>query len=324
MWRRNRPTHDEDPLVVRVDHAAGAQWLHRLHWTIMRPLAHALGGDERSLVRGPGMELSEVREYQPGDDVRLIDWNITARADRPFVRDSQVERALEVWLLLDLSASVEWGTAQCLKRDRALEFAAVASQLLSRHGHRIGALLFADRPLGFVPPANGRNHSMRLLAGIQAEPRQERHGRTDLRAALERAGAMLRRRSLLIVVSDFLVPDGWQHELQRLAQRHEVVAVRLNDPRERELPDIGIAVLEDPETGSQMVVNTADRALRERFAAAAEAQTARIEADLTSCGVDRLTLGTDVDLLPALVRFLSAQRLRRVARPHIAARRAAA
>jgi uncharacterized protein (DUF58 family) len=270
------------------------------------------------------MELSEVREYQPGDDVRLIDWNITARADRPFVRDSQVERALEVWLLLDLSGSVDWGTAQCLKRDRALEFAAVASQLLSRHGHRIGALLFADRPLSFVPPANGRNHIMRLLAGIQAEPRQERRGRTDLRTALARAGTMLRRRSLVIVVSDFLVPDGWQHELHRLAQRHEVVAVRLHDPRERQIPDIGIAVLEDPETGSQMVVNTADRALRERFEAAAQAQTERIEGDLTYCGVDRLTLGTDAELLPALVRFLSARGLRRMVRPRVAATRAAA
>ncbi len=135
---------------------------------------------------------------------------------------------------------------------------------------------------------------------------------------------MLHRRSLVIIVSDFLVPDGWQHELQRLAQRHEVVAVRLHDPRERELPDIGIAVLEDPETGGQLVVNTADRALRERFAAAAQAQTERIEADLTSCGVDRLTLGTDVELLPALVRFLSTQRLRRVAQPRVAARRAGA
>ena len=322
MWRRNRAAKGEGPPAARVDHAAGAQWLQRLRWTVMRPLAHALGGDERSLVRGPGMELNDVREYQPGDDVRLIDWNITARADRPFVRESQVERALDVWLLLELSASVEWGTTRCLKRDLDLEFAAVASQLLSRHGHRIGALLFADRPLSFVPPANGRNHSMRLLAGIQAAPRQERRGRTDLQAALARAGAMFRHRSLVIVVSDFLVPDGWQHELHRLAQRHEVVAVHLHDPRERQLPDIGIAVLEDPETGNQMVVNTADRALRERFTAAVQAQTARIETDLTSCGVDRLTLGTDVALLPALVRFLSAQRLRRVARPRVAARRA--
>src|SRR5688500_16564770 len=134
MWRRNRVTNGEGPPAARIDHAAGAQWLHRLRWTVIRPLAHVLGGDERSLIRGPGMELSEVREYQPGDDVRLIDWNITARADRPYVRDSQVERALDVWLLLDLSASVEWGTALCLKRDLALEFAAVTSPLLSRHG----------------------------------------------------------------------------------------------------------------------------------------------------------------------------------------------
>ena len=292
----------------------GRDWLQRLQWRILRPLATTLGGDERSLIRGPGMELNEVREYQPGDDVRLIDWNITARADRPFVRESHVERSLDVWLLLDLSASVQWGTADCTKRERAVEFAAVASQLLNRHGNRIGAIVFADRPLGFIPLGSGRNHVLRLLAAMREVPRQARRGRTDLKAALVRANTTLQRRSLVLVVSDFLAENGWQPELGRLAQRHEVVGVRLQDPRESALPDIGLVVLEDPETGSQLLVNTADRALRDRFQAAAQAQAERINRELTACGVDQLALSTDTPLLPPLLRFLGARQRRRAPR----------
>ncbi|HEX6289639.1 MAG TPA: DUF58 domain-containing protein [Herpetosiphonaceae bacterium] len=285
--------------------------LRRMHWTVLRPLATHLGGDERSLVRGSGMELAEVREYQPGDDVRHIDWNTTARTDRPFVREALTERALDVWLIVDVSASLNWGTAECLKRERALEFAAVAGQLFAQRGHRLGALLFADRPLSFMPPGAGQTHLLRLLDGIQHETRHTRSGATDLAGALARVHGVIRRRSLLIVVSDFLAPTGWQTPLALLAQRHELIAVRLHDPREAELPDIGLVTFEDPETGSQLVVNTHDRGLRERFQQAALEQAARIRTDLARCGAEYLALGTDTALLPVLVRFLSARRLRR-------------
>jgi uncharacterized protein (DUF58 family) len=285
--------------------------LRRLNWTVLRPLASALGGNERSLVRGPGMELDEVRAYQPGDDVRHIDWNITARTDEPFIRQARVERALDVWLLLDVSASVDWGTAQCLKRDRAAEFAAVFGQVLGQRGNRMGALLFAQRSLSFIPPGVGRVHLLRVLSGIRATPRQAGNGATDLSAALAKIGAVARRRAQILIVSDFLVADGWQANVRRLAQRHEVIAVQLSDPRERELPDVGLITLEDPETGAQLVVNTSDRRLRERYAEAATEQNERLRTELTRSGVDLLALNTGEEMLPALVRFTHARRARR-------------
>jgi uncharacterized protein (DUF58 family) len=288
--------------------------LRRMQWTVLRPLATHLAGDERSLMRGSGMELAEVREYQPGDDVRHIDWNTTARADRPFVRETHTERALDVWLILDVSASISWGTAQCLKRDRALEFAAVAGQLFGQRGHRVGAILFADQPLSFMPPSAGRTHLLRLIDGLQQEMQQAHAGATNLSAVLSQVHGLVRRRSLLLIVSDFLTPDGWQTPLSMLAHRHEVVGVRLQDPRETELPDIGLVTFEDPETGSQLVINTGDRALRERFRVAAEEQTARIRMELARSGAEYLALTTDAALLPVLVRFLSARRLRRTMR----------
>ena len=297
------------PAAAQADVPADAL-LRRLHWTVLRPLAAALGGDERSLIRGFGAEMTEVREYQVGDDVRHIDWNITARSDRPFVRESYVDRALDVWLVLDLSASVDWGTAECLKRDRALEFAAVVGQLLGRHSNRVGALLFANSPLTFVAPSAGRAHMLRILAAMQAEPPQGETGATDLQSALIQANAVIRRKSLVLIVSDFLAPDGWQAALGQLAQRHEIIAVRLHDPRESELPDVGFITLEDPETGAQLMVNTSDRSLRERFQSAACAQDEDIRAALARHGIDQLTLSTGDPLLPALVEFLELRRRR--------------
>jgi uncharacterized protein (DUF58 family) len=293
---------------------APEQLVRRLQWTVLRPLAARLGGDERSLVRGFGLELSELREYQPGDDVRHIDWNTTARTDRPFVREAYAERALDAWLVLDVSGSVNWGTARCLKRDLATEFAAIVGLLLGRQGNRIGALLFDERPRALVPPGQGRAHLLRLLSCLRDEPRRVATAPTDLAAALASVRAFARRRSLVLVVSDFLVGDGWQGQLGPLARRHEVVAVRLRDPREGSLPDVGLVHVEDPETGAQMLVDTSDRRLRERFAAAAAAQDDRIRADLARCGVDVLPLSTDEEIVPTLVRFLTARKYRR-ARP---------
>jgi uncharacterized protein (DUF58 family) len=323
MWgRKNREPRTKNQEVidrsgsqflVLGSHLAPDALLKRVQWAVLRPLATLLGGDERSLLRGPGMELAEVRPYQPGDDVRHIDWNITARTEQPFVREAHAERALDVWLLLDISASIDWGTAQCVKRERLLEFAAVAGQILGGRGHRVGALLFADRPLLLVPPAAGRVHLQRLLGSVRGEARQARRGSTDLGAAFAKADVIMRRRGLVLVMSDFLAENDWQPALRRLTQRHEVIAVRLHDPRERELPDVGLITLEDPETGDQLQVNTADRKLRERFAAAAAAQIEQLQRALAACGADQLAIGTDEALLPALLGFLAARRQRRAA-----------
>jgi uncharacterized protein (DUF58 family) len=285
--------------------------LRRLQWTVIRPLASRLGGDERSLVRGFGLELSDLREYQPGDDVRHIDWNTTARTDRPYVREAYAERALDVWLVVDVSPSVAWGTARCLKRDLAVELAATVGLLRGRQGNRIGALLFAERPRALVPVGIGRAHLLRLVTCLRDEPRRDGAGRTDLAAALAQIRAFAQRRSLILIISDFLVPDGWQVALGPLAHRHEVVAVRLRDPREAEIPDVGLIAFEDPETGGQLVVDTGDRRLRERFAEAAAGQDERIRAELVRRGVDQLVLSTADDLGPALVRFLGARKYRR-------------
>jgi uncharacterized protein (DUF58 family) len=288
--------------------------LRRLHWSLVHPLATRLNGDERSRLVGPGVEFAGVREYQPGDDIRRIDWNLTARSTTPFIREAQVDGAIDVWLVVDVSPSVDWGTGLCLKRYRAIELAAVAGQLLGRHGNRLGLLLFADRPIGIVPPATGRAHLERVVGRLRLQPRSSSRGPTDLSAALSAMRRLARRPSLIVLASDFLVPEGWASPLRLLAQRHEVVAARLQDPREKNLPDVGVVTFEDAETGEQLTVDTGDHRLRERFSRAAAAQAQRIETTLTACGVDQVVLGTDAPMLPALASFLNARRRRRGAR----------
>lgn len=285
------------------------QILQRLRWTLLRPLATRLNGDERSRQLGAGIEFAGVRDYQPGDDVRHLDWSVTARAGRPFVRVSQAERTLDVWLMVDISPSVDWGTGTCLKRYRAIELAAAAGQLLGRHGNRLGLLLFAEKPLGIVPPAAGRVHLERVVSRLRLEPRRVSHGATDLTAALATMQRLARRPALILLASDFLVKgEDWTAPLRGLAQRHEVVAAVLRDPRESCLPDVGVVTFEDPETGEQLTVDTGGRRLRERFAAAAVAQTRHLTDTLAACGVDRLTLSTDTPLLTALAAFLEGRR----------------
>jgi uncharacterized protein (DUF58 family) len=227
------------------------------------------------------------------------------------VREAEMERALDVWLMIDLSASMQWGTALCLKQDRAVEFAAVAGQLLNHRGNRLGAVLFADRPFEIIPPSAGRLHLLRLLSEVREQSRQRRTGLTNLEAALAQATAVIKRRSLILLISDFLVSDSWQMPLSKLTIRHEVIAVRPYDPRESALPNVGLVTFEDPETGEQLLVNTADKRLRERFQRAAQEQDERIRSDLLKSGVDLLLLGTHEELLPTFVRFLSTRRQKR-------------
>jgi uncharacterized protein (DUF58 family) len=288
--------------------------LRRLHWPLVKPLANRPNGDERSALLGPGVEFATVREYQPGDDVRRIDWNLTARLNTPYVREAHADGAIDVWLLVDVSGSVDWGTGECLKRYRAIELAAVTAQLLGHRGNRVGLVLFAERPVAVVPQGRGRLHLDRVIGTLNRHPRSTARLATDLTGALQLLERLARRPSLLVVVSDFLVPTGWTAVLRRLSQRHEVVAARLIDPREVALPDVGIVVLEDPETGEQLTVDTHDRRLRERFAAAAAEQTRRIDATLSACGVDRFVLDTDRPFLPALAAFLESRKGRRAAR----------
>jgi uncharacterized protein (DUF58 family) len=285
------------------------QMLRRLDWTVSRPIAMRLGGDATSVARGSGLDLAELREYQPGDDVRLLDWGATARTGQPHVRQTYTERALDVWLLVDVSPSVDWGTARRTKRSHAQELIGAIAQVIGRRNHRIGAILFAERPLDVLPPATGRHHLLRLLARLNEAPRQSERGRTDLTAALTLARSTIRRPSAIVVVSDLLVDDGWAAALGKLTARHEVVVLRIADPRETELPDVGIVTMEDPETGEQLLVDTADRRLRERFAEAARAQERSVERELTVRGVRQVVARTDADLLPPLLELLDRRRV---------------
>ena len=304
-WRKRRAARQE----AGERREPVEQMLRRLDWTVLRPIALRLGGDLRSVARGSGLDLAEVREYQPGDDVRLLDWSATARTGVPHVRQTYAERALDVWLLVDVSPSVDWGTARRTKRSHAQELVAAISQVVGRHNNRVGAILFAERPLEVLPPAIGRPHLFRLLAKLRAAPRRTERGLTNLAAALDLARSAIRRPSVVVIVSDLLVADGWSGALGKLTTRHEVVVLRVVDPRESELPDVGIVTFEDPETGEQLLVDTSDARLRVRFAEAARAQTERIDRLLTSRGVRRVVASTDADLLPCLLELLDRRRV---------------
>ena len=303
------------------------QLLRRSRWPVLRRLGFHPGGDERSSLRGAGLEYSDVREYQAGDDPRTIEWNITARSDRPYVRESLPDRGLDAWLLLDITRSLDWGTARCLKRQLALEFSAVVGQLLIGRGNRVGALLFDDRVRSIIPPSAGRTAMLQLVARIeratagQEVPSSSEVGQggggTDLGRALAEAGRLIRRPSMMVLISDFMTPGGWQRPLTTLAIRHEVVAVWITDPREREIPDVGVVTFEDPENGEQILVDTRSAHLRARFQEAAAAQRAAIRADLLRARAAVAEMSTDAELVPQLVAFIKqreAQRGGRLAR----------
>ena len=284
--------------------------LSRMHRAVLWRLATALDGEERLRAPESGVDSSERREYQTGDGADRAGGNAAARAERPYVRDPYDDQELEVWLLLDLNASTEWGMAGHPKGDRAIEFAAAVGQLFGQHGNRVGALLWAERTLRLVPVGVGYQRLPQMITSIQAEPRQAAPGNIDLGSALLQAAAVIPRHSLLLIVSDFLAPDGWHMALGQLAQQHEVIAIRIQDPREDELPNIGLVTIEDPQTGGQLVIDTSDAAVRARFQHVARAQDESISAAIVGQGVDLLMLNADAPLLPLLTSFMRVRRQR--------------
>jgi uncharacterized protein (DUF58 family) len=291
--------------------------LRRLELAVVRRLDGLLQGDYRGLVPGHGTEAGDARAYVPGDDVRRIDWNVTARTTIPHVRDTVADRELETRVLVDLSASLDFGTAGCEKRDLAVAAVAAVGFLTARLGNRMGAVVLQGSSVQEVPPRPGRDHLLALLHRVVAAPRVEGGGPADLGAGLARLAATARRRGLLVVVSDFLAEPGWERPLRGLASRHEVLAVEVVDPRELELPAVGVLTLVDPETGRRRDVQTSNAALRSRYAAAAAEQRAAIAASLRSAGADHLVLRTDGDWLVELVRFVAGRRARVQARARL-------
>lgn len=283
--------------------------VHRLDWTVVRRLDGLIHGDYRTRLYGSGLELADLREYEPGDDVRRIDWNVTARTATPYVRQLVAERELTAWLLLDRSMSMTFGAADRTKGAVMLEFTAVMARLLTRNGNRVGAVLYDNTVEEVLPPRSGRNQVLRITHALLREPRNPGTA-TELAGLLREAFDTIRRRSLVFVVSDFISEPGWERDLALLARRHEVVAVRLVDPRELDLPDAGLLVLEDAETGAQMFVDTSDPGFRRRFKAAAAAREERLAVAARRAGVDLYPLRTDEDLVRALVRMVETHRRR--------------
>ncbi len=289
---------------------AAERLLRRLEWTAIRRLDGILQGDYRTLMRGNGMDLADLREYQHHDDVRHIDWNVTARHGVPHVRVFTEDREMAAWFLVDLSPSIDFGSGEQRKRHLATDFTAVLARLLTRHGNRVGALIYRDRVDTVIPAGSGRRHVLHLLHSLEPPPRPQDNGATRLRDLLDAAAGVIRRRSTLFVVSDFVSEPGWEHALARLAQRHEVVAVRVLDPLELELPDLGLLTLRDAESGEHLLVDTHDAGFRKRFARIAAQREAELREGLARAGVDTLELSTDDDLVEALVRFVEMRRRR--------------
>jgi uncharacterized protein (DUF58 family) len=285
--------------------------LRQLEWTVLRRLDGLLQGDYRTLLRGAGIDLADLREYQVHDDVRHIDWNVTARLQSPYVRQFTEDREMTAWFLLDLSGSVDFGSSDTTKLAVSTGFVALLARVLTRHGNRVGAVFYGTRVDRVLPPRLSRQHVLNLMRHMRSRPREQARGSgTSLADLLNAAAGTIKRRSLVLVVSDFISQPGWEGALSRLAQRHEVVAVRLFDPLEMALPELGLVTVEDAETGEQLFIDTADPAFRKRYAAEAEAREAALRAALVHAGADTLELSTDDDLLESMLRFAAMRRQR--------------
>lgn len=307
--------------------------LRRLEWRVVRRLDGRLQGDYRTVFRGSGVDFTDLREYAPGDDLRHIDWNVTARMDTPYVREYIEDREVTCWLLLDRTASMGFGPVDRQKSLVLAEVATTLAHVLSRGGNRIGAALFDGR-VETIPPAQGRNQVLRIAAALLRPPPAPpapasagsggrlrwgkakaadagaAPGTTDLSVLLRAALGLARRRSLLVIVSDFITQPGWEKHLSLLARRHDVVAIQVVDPRESELPAVGMVYVEDCETGEQIFVDTDDEVFRERLRSAAAARQESLLAAARKAGTQIHTVATDDDLVRALARISELRRRR--------------
>jgi uncharacterized protein (DUF58 family) len=311
------------------DRATPERILQRLEWQVIRRLDGLLQGDYRSLFYGYGVDFADLREYQPEDDVRYIDWNVTARMDTPYVRQYIEDREITAWFLLDLSASMDFGAAQDLKQAMLVDFVATCARLLTRHGNRIGAMFYTgqsitssangsrptERGIDLVIPAKGgRMHVLRLIHDLVKHTQPGGASRpassTHLSSLLEAGLSSLKKRSLIFIISDFFSAPGWERHLRLLNQRHEVLGIRVVDPHEIELPDIGPVVIEDAESGEQVYVDTHDKGFRERFKEVVRQHENSLKTTFSHAGADLLTLRTDDDLVRSIMRFASIRKQR--------------
>jgi uncharacterized protein (DUF58 family) len=310
-----------DTAPVAAQPSGAESLLRRLEWTTIKRLDGMLQGDYRTLMRGFGLDLADLREYQSTDDVRHIDWNVTARHNVPHVRVFTEDREMSAWFLLDLSASVDFGSGERSKRVLSTEFVTVLSRVLTRHGNRVGALLYGGGSSEMkgvdkmIPAGSGRRHILQLVHEMLAHGAKVGANETRLSTLLQTADHVIRRRSTIFVVSDFFSEPGWDEALAMLARRHDVIAVRLVDPLEVSLPDIGMITLRDAETGETKMVDSFDPKFRRRFAEISTEREASLREGLARAGVDTLELSTQDDVAQALVRFAALRR--RKSRLHV-------
>ncbi len=284
--------------------------LRRLEWHVIRRLDGRLQGEHRTALRGHGTDYLDLRDYEYGDDVRHIDWNVSARMDSVFVREFTEDREVTGWLLVDRSASMTFGPVGRTKEQVGSEVATTFAQLLIRGGNRVAAILYDNDVQQTIPPRQGRNQVLVLLREL-LRPVGGDGAVTNLSGLLDLAARVIRRRSLVVIVSDFITEPGWEQPLRQLAARHEVVAVRLVDRREFELPDAGLIMVEDAETGEQLLVDTSDPELRRRLRAAGAEREQALQRATATAGVDLYTIATDDDLVPAFVRMAESRKRRR-------------
>jgi uncharacterized protein (DUF58 family) len=285
--------------------------LLRLEWQVIHRLDGLLQGDYRSLFYGYGVDFADLREYQPEDDIRYIDWNVTARMDSPYVRQYVEDREISAWFLLVLSPSMDFGSAEHVKRLMMIDMVTTLARLLTRHGNRVGAILYNNKIERIIPARGGRVQVLHLVHDLLKQPAAGKGQFTQLAPLIESGLGTIKRRSLVLLISDFISAPGWERPLSLLNQRHEVLAVRLWDPRETQLPDIGPVIMEDAETGEQLYVDTHDKNFRRRFEEQAQAREAGLKTAFRRAGVDALSISTDEDLVRGIVRFAKMRQQRR-------------
>jgi uncharacterized protein (DUF58 family) len=277
--------------------------LRRLDLKVARRLEGLLQGDHRSAFRGQGLDLADLREYQYHDDPRHIDWNVTARLQVPHVREYLEDREITAWFLLDMSPSLEFESVTVSKRAVLVEFTALVCRLLASKGNRTGAVLFSGKVEKMIPARGGRQQLLVLLDALTRYRHPRGPQSTDLKRVLADAAGVIKRRSLIFIVSDFITAPGWEKPLGQLASRHDVIAVRLMDPLELRLPDLGLLTFQDAESGEQVFVDTHDKSFRARFATVAQRREEQLRDVFSAAGVDALELSTEDDIADAVLRF---------------------
>jgi uncharacterized protein (DUF58 family) len=287
------------------------QILHRLEWNVLRRLEGSLQGDYRTLFYGHGLDFADLREYQEEDDIRHIDWNVTARMNSLHVRQYIEDRDITTWFLVDLSPSMGFGPSERPKETVLIDLVTTLSRLLTRSGNRVGAILYNNQLESTIPPRGGRIQVLRLIRELLRETQAPPKTATDLNVLLNAGLNTFKRRSLVFVISDFISEPGWERSLSLLNRRHELIGIRLWDPREVEMPNAGLIVVEDSETGEQLYVDTSNPEFRRRFFEAAERREVTLKESLNRAGVDLYSVSTEEDLVGAIVRMAALRKKQR-------------